>query len=237
VIEFKDINKRFGRLQVLKNVNLSLAGGQGTAIIGPNGSGKTTLLKCLLGLTIQDSGTIEIDGKAVARDWNYRKDIGYMSQISRFPENLSIGELLKMVRDIRTDCKDYDEELIETFRLEAMSAKKLGTLSGGTRQKVSAALAFLFKPSVLILDEPTAGLDPLATEHIKEKILKEKKNGKLIIITSHIMVDIEELADTLLYIIDGKVQFHWPVAQVKQHTDEQSFSKALAKITKDYGNR
>jgi Cu-processing system ATP-binding protein len=234
MITFENINKSYGKLKVLQDVNLQLKQGEGVAIVGPNGSGKTTLLKCLLGLAVPDSGNISVENQPVRRDWNYRSRIGYMSQISRFPENLTIGELFAMMKDIRTDCTDYDEELIDTFGLDKMADKKLGSLSGGTKQKVSAALAFLFKPQALILDEPTAGLDPLATEQIKEKIHKEKLNGKLIIITSHIMSDIEELADTLIYIIDGRVQFHWPVSELKQFTGEQSFSRALAKIATEY---
>jgi Cu-processing system ATP-binding protein len=123
---------------------------------------------------------------------------------------------------------------MQTYNLDKIKDKKLGTLSGGTKQKVSAALAFLFKPDIMILDEPTAGLDPVATEQIKEKIQKEKANGKLIIITSHIMSDIDELADHIVYIINGKIQFNSPIMEVKKHTGEQSFSKAMAKITEAY---
>lgn len=214
-------------------MDLELPAGKAVAIIGPNGSGKTTLLKCLLGQVVPDAGEIYMNGKAVLRNSAYRSHIGYMSQISRFPENITIGELFTMMKDLRSEVKEYDTDLMTTYKLEEIANKRLGTLSGGTKQKVGAALAFMFRPDVLILDEPTAGLDPAATEHIKDKIHKEKKNGRLVLITSHIMSDIEELADTIVYIMDGKIRLNWPVAKVKEHTGEASFSRAMARLTEE----
>ena len=237
MIEFKNIAKRFGKLEVLKGIDLELELNQAVAIIGPNGSGKTTLLKNLLGLVVADKGSITIEGSPVIGKSDYRKKVGYMSQISRFPENITICELFGMMKDLRQDVTEYDYELYEVYKLDQIAEKRLGTLSGGTKQKVSSSLAFLFKPDIIILDEPTAGLDPVATEIIKQKILKEKTNGKLIIITSHIMSDIEELADNIVYIIEGKIQFYWSVKKVEEYTGEHSFSKAMAKITKEHGEK
>lgn len=221
---------------MLKGINLDLPGKQAVAIIGPNGSGKTTTIKSILGQVLPDEGNIFINGDKVSRHWDYRRNIGYMSQISRFPENMKIRELFNMVKDIREDVKKYDEELLHTYQLEKMYEKALGTLSGGTKQKVSAALAFLFDPQILILDEPTAGLDPIATEQIKDKIFKEKEKGKLIIITSHIMSDIEELADTIVFIIEGNIQFVLPVEEVKNKTGEKTFSRAMAKVMEEFSH-
>ena len=106
------------------------------------------------------------------------------------------------------------------------------TLSGGTRQKVSAAVAFLFNPGILILDEPTAGLDPLASEILKEKILKEKRKGKLILITSHILSDLEELTTHIMYMQDGKMEFVKDMQTLREETGELRLSKAIAKIMK-----
>lgn len=234
MIKIENLKKRFGKLQVLKGIDLELPGKQAVAIIGPNGSGKTTMIKSILGQVLPDEGNIFINGEKVSRHWDYRRNIGYMSQISRFPENMKIRELFSMVKDIRDDVKTYDEELLHTYQLEKMYQKALGTLSGGTKQKVSAALAFLFDPQILILDEPTAGLDPIATEQIKAKIFKEKEKGKLIIITSHIMSDIEELADTIVFIIEGNIQFVMPMDELKEKTGEKTFSKAMAKVMEEY---
>ncbi len=106
------------------------------------------------------------------------------------------------------------------------------TLSGGTTQKVSASLAFLFNPEVLILDEPTAGLDPLASEILKEKIIKEKKNGRLILITSHLLNELEELITQIVFMQEGKVHFHKSVEQLKVDTGEDKLAKAISLILK-----
>lgn len=104
------------------------------------------------------------------------------------------------------------------------------TLSGGTRQKVSAALAFLFNPPVLILDEPTAGLDPVSVELLKEKIIEERKRGKLIIVTSHIMSDLEELAEQVIYLHEGKIRYNSSIEELKRATGESRLGKAIAKF-------
>jgi len=106
------------------------------------------------------------------------------------------------------------------------------TLSGGTRQKVSAAIAFLFNPPVLILDEPTAGLDPLSSEMLKEKILREKKKGKLILITSHILSDLDELTTHVMYLQEGKMQFLKNIETLREDTGEIKLGKAIARIMK-----
>jgi Cu-processing system ATP-binding protein len=105
-------------------------------------------------------------------------------------------------------------------------------LSGGTRQKVSAALAFLFDPEILILDEPTAGLDPLASEILKEKIISEKERGKLILITSHILSDLEEFTTDILYLQDGKVVFFKTLQALQTDTGEEKLGKAIANLMK-----
>ena len=106
----------------------------------------------------------------------------------------------------------------------------MSNLSGGTRQKVSAALAFLFNSQVLILDEPTAGLDPLASEILKEKIIKEKQKGKLILITSHVLSELDDLVTQIVYMQDGNLIFHNSIEELKLHTSETKLSKAVAKL-------
>ncbi|MDE0561985.1 ABC transporter ATP-binding protein, partial [Algoriphagus sp. NF] len=200
MISVKNISKRFGKLQVLNDFNLEFEFGNSYALMGPNGSGKTTLIKTILGMVIPDSGEIAVGGQSIRGNVAYRKQIGYMPQIGHYPANMKIGQLFSMMRDLRPEVNSFDLELYEDFELEKMKHKALGTLSGGTRQKVSAALAFMFDPAVLILDEPTAGLDPIAVEVLKAKIKKERKNGKLILITSHILSDLEELTNRAIYI-------------------------------------
>lgn len=228
-----NVTKTFGKLKALDNVSVNCMKGQTIALIGPNGSGKTTLIKCILGMVVPQSGFITFDKNNILHDWNYRERIGYMPQIGRYPDNMSIEQVFSMMKDIRKSSSSLiDEELIEEFGLHAMMNKKMRTLSGGTRQKVSASLAFLFNPDVLILDEPTAGLDPVASEILKKKIIQEKQQGKLILITSHILSELDDVVSEIIYMQEGKLQFHKSLEQLKEDTGEEKLAKAIAQIMK-----
>lgn len=233
MIEFKNIKKSFGKLTVLNDFSASFLQGQSIAIMGPNGSGKTTLIKILLGMVIPDSGDFSVDSEWVKNEFSYRSKIGYMPQISNYPPNLKVNQLFEMMKDIRvsgSSVKELDNDLIESFGINEIGDKALGVLSGGTKQKVSAALAFLFNPKILVLDEPTAGLDPIASQMLKSKIQKERNRGKLVIITSHIMSDLEELTDHILYIQDGNIQFFEELNKLRQSFEEKSLMSIVTKF-------
>ncbi len=225
-----NINKKFGKLQVLDNVSVACNRNQCIGLIGPNGSGKTTFIKCILGMVVCDTGFITFKEKNINKEWNYRNDIGYMPQIGRYPDNMMIGQLFDMMKDIRSYHHNLDEELIEQFELTNIFHKRMRTLSGGTRQKVSAALAFLFDPSVLILDEPTAGLDPVSSEILKGKIIKEKTNGKLIIISSHILSELDDMVTEVMYMEFGSLRFHKKIEALREDTGETKLSKVIASL-------
>lgn len=233
MITIKNINKKFGRAVVLKDISVSFDKGECIALIGPNGCGKTTLIKSILGMVLPESGDILFEEKSVLKQYAYRDKIGYMPQIGRYPDNMTIGQVIEMIKHIRNTKVDLDEELIKSFELESIAGKKMNTLSGGTTQKVSAALAFLFNPEVLILDEPTAGLDPLASEILKEKIASEKKKGKLILITSHLLSELDDMISQIIFMQDGQIHFHQTVGGLLKSTGEQKISKAIAKILKE----
>ncbi len=134
-----NVTKRFGKLTALNDISATCNRGQSISLIGPNGSGKTTFIKCLLGMVVPDSGFITFNQQNIARDWKYRNHIGYMPQIGRFPDNMTIAQVLSMMKDIRRNSQmGLDEELIESFGLPGMMDKRMRTLSGGTRQKISA---------------------------------------------------------------------------------------------------
>jgi len=226
-----NVNKRFGKLQSLDNVSFTCNKGQTISLIGPNGSGKTTFIKCLLGMVVPDSGFITFNDRNITHDWKYRRHIGYMPQTGRFPDNMTIAQVFDMMKDIRREDTDgIDEGLVEGFGLNRMMDKRMRTLSGGTRQKVSAALAFLFNPDVLILDEPTAGLDPVSSELLKDKIRKEKQKGKLILITSHILSELDDMVSEVIYLQEGKLLFHKSLDQLKKDTGEDKLVRAIARI-------
>lgn len=223
--------KQFGKLKALDDVSVKCNKGECITLIGPNGSGKTTLIKCMLGMVIPDSGFITFNEKNISKDWLYREQIGYMPQIGRYPENMKIGQVLDMMKDIRSNQKEnLDDDLIRAFNLNALLDKRMGTLSGGTTQKVSAALAFLFNPTVLILDEPTAGLDPVSTQILKEKIIAEKNKGKLLLITSHVLSDLDELVTEVIYMQDGKLCFHKTIEDLRITTGEVKLANAIANV-------
>ncbi len=236
MIAIEKINKKFGKLEVLKDINIKFNKGECIALIGPNGCGKTTLIKSILGMVVPNSGIITFEDKNIIGEYLYREKIGYMPQIGRYPDNMTIGEIIEMIKKIRNTPQHLDYDLLNAFQLEKMFDKKMRTLSGGTTQKVSAVLAFIFNPDVLILDEPTAGLDPLASEILKEKIIKEKEKGKLILITSHLLSELDDLITEIVFMQEGKIHFHKKIEVLKTETSENKISKAIAKILKSSNN-
>ncbi len=234
MIQIDNLCKSFGKARVLDQLSIELFRGQSVALVGPNGSGKTTLIKCILGLAIPDSGVIKIDGNDVSGAWQYREKIGYMPQIGRYPDNITVMQLLDMVREIRQGSyQRLDEDLLDSFDVKSFGNKTMRTLSGGTRQKVSACLAFMFDPEILILDEPTAGLDPVSVEVLKEKVKEEQQKGKLILITSHILSDLEDLAREVIFLNEGRMLLFKKVEDLKTETESGNLSKAIAKIMQE----
>ena len=234
MIEFKNIQKRFGKLTVLDDLDLDINKGGIFAILGPNGSGKTTLIKCLLGMVIPNKGDISFEGKSVLGKWNYRNNLNYLPQIANFPHNLTVDELIKMVKNLRPK-ESNEKELIQMFGLKDFMNKKLRNLSGGTKQKVNIVLTFMFDSDVFILDEPTTGLDPISLIHLKELIQKEKENGKTILITTHIMSFVNEVANEIVFLLDGNIYFKGSIEALKKQTNNNNLEHAIANlISKQY---
>ncbi len=229
MITIENLHKAFKKNQVLKGVDLTFDQGGITAVLGPNGSGKTTLIKSILGMVIPDQGNILINGENVKGKWKYRNGIDYLPQIARFPENLFVQELFDMVQDLRFS-EGNNQELIELFELQPFLDKRLGHLSGGTRQKVNIIQSLMFDSPIIILDEPTSGLDPVAMLHLKDLINKEKAKGKTILITTHIMSFVEDIADDVVFLLEGKVHFHGSLKQLKTQYNETTVERAIAAI-------
>lgn len=225
MITIKNLNKSYGKLHVLHNINLQLEKGQCIGFVGPNGCGKTTLMKCILGLATPQSGEVIVNGMNVQDNPSYRQHIGFMQQNSCFPENMSVRETFKTIEDVRSTDTTLDKELYEAYSIDRIAEKKTKTLSGGTSQKVNAALAFLFNPDILILDEPTASLDPLAANILKEKIVKEK--DKLVFITSHILSELEGIVTHIIFMEEGHILFFKPVDELLKETQQDNVSQAV----------
>jgi Cu-processing system ATP-binding protein len=230
MIKIRGLDKRFGGTHVLHAIDLDIMPGRVTAIVGPNGAGKTTLMKTILGLTRVGGGKVFVDGERVGDDPAYRANIGYMPQIARFPENLTGAELIAMLRDLRGDATQLDEDLISRFQLADQLGKPLRVMSGGTRQKVNAVLAFLFRPELLVLDEPTSGLDPVASATLKDKIVDVRKSGRTVIVTSHVLSDLDAIADDIVFLNEGHVGFAGSVHSLKIATRQLSLERAIAQV-------
>lgn len=229
MIEIKHLYKRFGNIEVLKNLNLEISQSGVFAILGPNGSGKTTLIKSILGMVIPDYGEIYFNGSSVHKKWKYRKLINYLPQIANFPSNLTVGELIGMIKNLRGGTAE-DQQIIEAFSLESTLNQKLGKLSGGTKQKVNILLTFMFDSPFLILDEPTTGLDPVSMIQLKKLIQLEKDKGKTILVTTHIMNFAEEIADKVVFLLEGQIYFNGTVGQLKKQTSKDNLEQAIAAI-------
>ncbi|MGO2101512.1 MAG: ABC transporter ATP-binding protein [Psychroflexus halocasei] len=229
MIKIENLYKKFGKNEVLKGVDLEIPEKGIFAVLGPNGSGKTTLIKSILGMVVPDKGKIFIKGKETQQNGAYRSDIDYLPQIANFPSNLGVKELIKMIKDLRGVNAEYDE-LIKVFKLEPFLNKKLNNLSGGTKQKVNIVLTFMFDSQIVILDEPTTGLDPVALIHLKNLIKKEKEKGKTVLVTSHIMSFVEEISDEIVFILEGKIYFKGNLEQLRKKTGEDDFEHAIANL-------
>lgn len=234
MIEIKNLHKKFGKLTVLDGLDLSINKGGIFAVLGPNGSGKTTLIKSVLGMVIPEQGSINIDGEEILKKHEYRNNVNYLPQIANFPGNLTVSELIQMIKDIRTN-KANDKKIIELFDLGPFLKQKLSNLSGGTKQKVNLVLTFMFDSELIILDEPTTGLDPISLIHLKDIIQTEKQKGKTILITSHIMSFVEEVSDEIVFLLDGKIHFKGKIESLKKQTNQTDLEHAIATIlSKDH---
>lgn len=230
MIVTKKLCKNYGNLTALNCVDLVINDNKLTYLVGPNGSGKTTLIKSILGIVKITSGEIIIANNKLNGDYNYKELIGYMPQIASFPENLTVKEVIELIKSIRSTNEKSDDELIIEFNLEKEFNKKIKNLSGGTKQKLNAAIAFLFNPKILILDEPTAGLDPVSSSFLKDKIIKEKNNGKTILLTSHIISELEEVAEEIIFICDGKIFFNGNKNDLITSTKEKNLERAISNL-------
>ncbi|MDX1440528.1 MAG: ABC transporter ATP-binding protein, partial [Rubricoccaceae bacterium] len=217
---------------ILRGVDIELHRGRVTALVGPNASGKTTFIKCILGLVQHDAGTVVFDGKEIQRnDVLYRARVGYMPQVAQFPENLTGSEVLTLLSDLRSASdRDLDESLVDLFDLRKELDKPLHTLSGGTRQKLNAAIAFLFRPDVVVLDEPTAGLDPIASTVLRDKIEDAKAEGLAGLLTSHIVSELEALADDIVFLTEGVVRFAGSVDELRSRYGHQRLDRAITSL-------
>lgn len=203
IIEIKHAAKRFKDKSIFENVNLDIEQGKAYGFIGHNGCGKSVLFKCICGFSLLSEGTITVGGEVIGKDSDFIKDAGVVIEHPEFINDLSGFKNLRIIADIQKKIGDEDIcSIMDKFDLLEEKDKKVGKYSLGMKQKLRLAQALMESPSILILDEPTGGLDKSSVENLR-RILKEfVNNGGTMLLTSHHQQDIEELCDEV-YEFDG----------------------------------
>jgi len=206
MIQAREITKTYGSVRALAGVDFDVTRGETFGIIGPNGAGKTTLLKILLGLVRPDHGTVTVDGMNLTGDpEGVRGRMGYVPQRAGFDDGATARESLRFLARLRGVPGIEVEARARTAGVAALLDRRVGTLSGGQRQRLSLAAALLGDPPVLLLDEPTASLDPRATAEFRDLVIRLGQEGRTLLLCSHLLADVERLCDRVLVLLEGKV--------------------------------
>lgn len=227
MIRIQGLRKSFDKRPILRGIDLQIPEGQLFALLGPNGSGKSTLLKCLLGTVIPSAGSIRIAGKEIAGDVTYKNSLSYMPQFPRFPAHLKVGEIIRLFESLRDRPAIHKEQLVEELGIGGFWGQAFGTLSGGMAQKVNILQCFMFDSPLAILDEPTQGLDPAMSFYLKRWILKEHEKGKTMLFTSHVMSEVEEIAQELALLVEGSIHAIASPELLKREKSSQTLEEAL----------
>ncbi len=230
LMRVRNINKSYGRRAVLRDVSVDIARGAITAIVGPNGAGKTTLNKAMLGLVHIDDGHIAFDGVDCRGQVAHRARMGYMPQTARFPDSYTASDVLALLSDLRSTDFVRDEELMECLQIAHFAHQPLRALSGGQRQRFNAATAFWFTPDVVLLDEPTAGLDPVSSGLLKDKLRAVRNDGRSVVITSHVLSELEQVADIVVFMLEGRVHWHGALDELRDITNAATLEHAIATL-------
>ncbi len=205
-LRVENLFKSYGDTNVIKGLSFEVNQGEIYALLGPNGAGKTTTLEMIEGLRNADSGKIEILGLSNSKDkTELLKRVGIQLQDSGLPEYMTVDEAIKLFSSIRGN--DIEAALIREFDLEVLGSKKYDELSTGQKRRLNLFLAIAHKPEIVFLDEPTAGLDVESRKKLHNYIKELKKRNITIILSSHDMAEVEELADKVGIILNGKIRF------------------------------
>ena len=228
MITLRAIDKSYRQHKVLQDICLQIPESSIFALLGPNGSGKTTILKSILGLVLPaESGDIQFQNRSILGTTAYKKHIGYMPQSPKFPPHLKVRELISLLQKLRQQAGPHQERLMRDLQIAPFWNKACGELSGGMLQKVNVLQCFMFENRLLILDEPTLGLDPQITFYLKGLMREQKTKEKTILFTSHVMAEVEELADQMALLVEGKIYTVLSPAELKRRENKNSLEAAL----------
>lgn len=208
MIELKDVTKRYGSIAAVDNVSFSVKTGECFALLGPNGAGKTTIVKMLLDFTRPTSGNLSLGGLP-STDALCGKDIGYVAENHRIPAGLSGWQYMLRCAELsdicRVDALEQCRRIVELIGMKGREHAKAGTYSKGMIQRFGLGAALIGDPEILILDEPTAGLDPICVREIREILESLKERGTTIFLNSHLLSEVEKVCDTVAIINCGKL--------------------------------
>lgn len=213
VARLSGVRKRYGDIEALRGIDLDVPAGRLLALLGPNGAGKTTALQLLCGLRRADQGTVELLG-GDPREPAVRRDLGVTPQEEGFPKSLKVREVVDLVRVHYAD-PWRSGEILGRFGLDDLAERQTGGLSGGQKRRLAVALAFVGRPRLVLLDEPTTGLDIDARRALWRVVREEVKAGRSILLTTHYLEEAEALADHVVVVADGLVRASGSVAQIK----------------------
>ena len=203
-IEISNLTKLYGKTVGIKDLSLNIKQGEIFGFLGPNGAGKTTTIRCMLNILIPNQGSVKINGEIVSRNTSHLKnDIGYLPGELYYPKGFSVKNLLDYIESLKKKPCNRREEILKRFNLE--THKKIQALSHGNKQKLGIILAFMHDPSVIILDEPSSGLDPLLQQTLYDLILEEKEKGKTIFFSSHNLDEVQKICDRVAIISKGEL--------------------------------
>ncbi len=206
IIEVEGLHKSYGDIEALRGLDLSVEEGEIYGFLGPNGAGKTTALKVMMGLIQPDKGTVEIKGIEVdTKDIKARGRLGYLPENVGFYKGMSVRENMMFYCDLKMCPHDVIDELLEDFELLSESEKDVDQLSKGMKQRLGLVQTLIGDPDILILDEPTSGLDPEIRRWVKERIIELKESGKTVLLSSHVLAEVQELCDTVGIISQGRM--------------------------------
>ena len=230
IIKINNVTKNYKNIKALNNISLSINEGELYGLLGVNGAGKTTLLKILSGLTNQTNGDFIVGGFTNNNMDEIKRIIDISPQESAVAKNLTVLENLKFFQDLYNQKDDnYLKEIIDDLGLNEVINQRAKTLSGGYQRRLSIALGLISKPKILLLDEPTLGLDVIARRELW-KIVNKFKGKITIILTSHYLEEIEALCDRVAILSKGNLLIEGTIDEIKEKTNEASFEEAFVKI-------
>jgi Cu-processing system ATP-binding protein len=229
MIEVRNLSKRYGPVTAVDDLSFEVAAGETFAMIGPNGAGKTTTLKILLGLTRPDTGTAAIGPDRLApSDPRARRALGYVPQRVQFAPGRTVREILAFFAELRGLDTAAPDRALERVGLSALAARHASQLSGGYTQRLSLAQALLGDPALLVLDEPTASLDPEATWEFRTLLETLRAEGRTILLCSHLLAEVERVADRVLILVDGRRAGLERIEDLKRR--QMSASRVIARL-------